>query len=260
MRRLLPPNARSWYLPALPSQGRNVRGEGGPTGKERRKDSRIKLNLPVRVVARDGDGSVWEEMTACEDVSGGGACLMLKRPVHLGQALHLSLPLPKRFRRYDINESSYRVYGLVRFVERFPTVFRVGIMFLGKHPPRGADAIPAGRFLLPNDRLPERRQFERVGVLLKLKLQTAHAPGGVAREERTLAENLGKWGAQVKTQLPVAKGEMVVVEEVDGDYQTRAEIRNVFIGPDGIVRLNLLFLDGAVPERLLPADKDNASG
>jgi hypothetical protein len=234
---------------------------GRPTGRERRKDSRIKLNLPVRVVARDAEGNVWEEMSSCEDVSGGGACVMLKHAVNLGQALHLSLPLPKRFRRYDINESSYRVYGIVRFVERFPTSFRVGLMFLGKNPPRGSEAIPAGRFLMPTDKLPERRKFERAGVLLKVKLQTADAPGGVAREEKTVAENLGKWGAQVKTQLPVAKGEMVLVEEVDGDYHTRAEIRNVFIGSDGVVRLNLLFLDGPVPERLLPpADSSNASG
>ena len=70
--------------------------------------------------------------------------------------------------------------------------------------------------------------------------------------EQTVAEDISKWGAQVRTSLPLAKGDMVRVEEVGGDYKTRAEIRNVTIGPDNHPRLHLLFLDEPAPERLLP--------
>jgi hypothetical protein len=45
---------------------------------------------------------------------------------------------------------------------------------------------------------------------------------------------------------------MVAVSESAGRYKSRAEIRNVTIGADGSVRLNLLFLDGPVPDELLP--------
>ena len=75
---------------------------------------------------------------------------------------------------------------------------------------------------------------------------------GAPNSEETTAENMSKWGALVRTALPVAKGEMVTVAEREGRYKSRAEIRNVTIGADGLVRLNLLFLDGSVPDELLP--------
>ena len=89
---------------------------------------------------------------------------------------------------------------------------------------------------------------------LSLKLGAEQAPGGVAVEERTVAEDVGQWGAQVRaTTLPVVKGAILQVEEIGGDFKTRAEVRNVSIGADGHPRLNLLFLDcphpGAAPAR-----------
>jgi hypothetical protein len=52
----------------------------------------------------------------------------------------------------------------------------------------------------------------------------------------------------------VAKGEVVVVEELGGgDFRSRAEIRNVYIGKDNVPRLNLMFLDGEAPDRLVSA-------
>jgi hypothetical protein len=89
---------------------------------------------------------------------------------------------------------------------------------------------------------------------LSLRLEAEHAPGGIAVEERTVAEDVSLWGAQVRAAtLPVLKGAILQVEEIGGDYRTRAEVRNISIGADGQPRLNLLFLDGPAPERLLPA-------
>jgi hypothetical protein len=76
-------------------------------------------------------------------------------------------------------------------------------------------------------------------------------PGGQEMEEQTIAENIGRGGAQVMTSLPVVKGDAVRLEEVDGDFQVRAEIRNIYIGSDHIPRLNLRFVDAAAPDRLL---------
>jgi len=214
------------------------------------------MKLPVRVQGRDTNGTTWEEMATCEDASAGGVGLQLKRTVVLGQVLHLSLPLPSRFRQFDLTDPSYRVYTLVRNVRPVPGGgVRIGVVFLGKFPPRGAQALPGELFLMPGDPTPvERRKFPRHIVRLSLRLEAEHAPGGVAVEERTVAEDVSQWGASVRaTSLPVVKGAILQVQEIEGDYRTRAEVRNISIGTDGHPRLNLLFLDTPAPERLLPA-------
>jgi hypothetical protein len=225
-------------------------------GAERRKQRRVPMRLPVRVQGRDADGTTWEEMTSCEDASAGGVGLVIQRPVTLGQVLHLSLPLPARLRQYDLTDASYRVYTLVRNVRPGKGGgFRIGVLFLGKHPPRGAESLTGELFLMPGDPTPvERRKFARFLARFKLRLEAEHAPGGVAVEEPTMAENVSLWGAQVKAKtLPVVKGAILNVEEIGGDFKTRAEVRNVSIGDDGQPRLNLLFLDSPAPERMLPA-------
>lgn len=227
--------------------------EGG--GAERRKQRRVPIKIPVRVQGRAPDGTTWEEMTSCEDASAGGVGLRLSRPAVLGQVLHLSLPLPARFRQYDLTDPSYRVYCLIRNVRPAPGGgVRVGLVFLGKHPPRGAQSLPGELFLMPGDPTPvERRRFPRHLVRLNVRLAAEHAPGGVAQEERTTTEVVGTWGAQVRvTRLPVVKGAIVNVEEIEGDFRTRAEVRSVSIGEDGCPRVNLMFLDHPTPERLLP--------
>jgi hypothetical protein len=209
------------------------------------------MRLPVRVQGREADGMTWEEMSNCEDASAGGVGLRLNRSVVLGQVLHLSLPLPQRFRQYDLTDPSYRVYALVRNVRPVPGGgVRIGVVFLGKHPPRGAHALPGELFLMPGDPMPaERRKFARHVARLSLRLEAENAPG----EEKTVAEDVSRWGAQVRaTTLPVVKGAILQVEEIGGDFKTRAEVRNISIGADGQPRLNLLFLDAPTPERLLP--------
>jgi hypothetical protein len=213
------------------------------------------MKMPVRVQGREPDGHTWEEISSCEDASAGGVGLLLSRSVALGQVLHLSLPLPQRFRQYDLTDPSYRTYSLVRNVRPAPGgAVRIGVVFIGKLPPRGAHALPGELYLMPGDPTPvERRRFQRRLARLSLKLGAEQAPGGVAVEERTVAEDISQQGAQVRAStLPVVKGAILLVEEIGGDFKTRAEVRNISIGADGHPRLNLLFLDLPTPERLLP--------
>jgi len=217
-------------------------------GTERRRTRRVPIKLPVRIQGRDPDGKLWEEMTTCEDASAGGVAVLLKRPVRVGQVLFLSLPLPARFRQYDITEASYRVYALVR--RRGGTPTRLGLLFLGKHPPRGAETLPTELFLMPGDPQPVGTDRHVVQVLLRLEAE--HAPGGVAQEHRTLAEKLTARSAEVKASLPVSKGSILTVKEIDGDFETRAEVRAIAIDKEGHAHLNLLFVDDPLPDRLLP--------
>ena len=206
------------------------------------------MKLAVKVQGRDPNGAKWEEMTTCEDASTGGVALILRHSCRVGQCLHLTLPLPSHFRQYDLTESSYRVYGLIR--SKGPGE-RYGLLFLGKHPPRGAESLPSGLFLMPGD--PKPLVVGKHGFEVTLYLEAEQAPGGVAQEERSIAEDVKERTAVARTtKLPVLKGAMITVAEVDGEYKTRAQVANVTIGKDGSPRLELLFLDEPVPERLLP--------
>ena len=277
------------------------------------------LAIPVRVQGFNSDGSNWEEMTSTDDISLGGAGVLLKRDVDLGQVLFLNLPLPKRLRQYDLNDASYRVYALVRGIRHQHDGHRVGVMFFGKFPPRGFHERPAARFLLPSDTLTgmpagmlrsefpsvggdrapspprsgsetpmagtqagspasattpalrptprapappvplpseapggqERRQHGRVNLFINFTLQQVDEWGAVLQEELTVADNVSKGGAHVMTTLDFLVGDIVLMQEAGGGFATRAEIRAVAKGPDGIGRLHMKFLDRVAPDRLL---------
>jgi hypothetical protein len=219
-----------------------------------RKDERMALRIPVKVDGYDASGP-WQEMTMSVDTSATGVAFTLRHEAQFGQVLMLSMPLPKRFRQYDLTDPSYRVYVVVRRVEKRGESSILGAMFLGKNPPRGFEKNPAGRYLLTQDPAPavraERRAHERREMPYNLKLSRTDPGAPGPQQEYTVAENLGKGGARVLTSLPVVKGDIVLVEEMAGPFRTRAEIRNIYIGKDHIPRLNLKFLDGEAPDRLI---------
>lgn len=227
-----------------------------PVAGERRRQRRVPIRLPVRVQARDPDGTAWEETARCEDAGADGLSLHLDRTVRVGQLLHLSLALPVHLRRHDLADSSYRVYGLVRHMARDAAAggVRVGVLFLGAQPPRDARSLPAELFLMPGQPDPvERRRHPRHCLRLALRLEAEDAPGGGARQETVETEDVSAWGAKVRAAMLAAEtGSLLRVAEQGGDFATRAEVRGVSIGPDGASRLSLRFLDRSLPERLLP--------
>jgi hypothetical protein len=195
-------------------------------------------------------------MTFCEDLSNGGASFKLKHASFPGQVLLLSLPLPKTFRQYALSDASYTTYALVRSVQREWPPARVGVMFLGKEAPKGYEENKGGRYLLPTDPRPapkERRKQKRVEVFVNLRLRVVDPAGRTLREEQTVTENLSRGGVRVMTSLPLSKGERVVVEDLAGSFRANAEIANLYIGKDGVPRLNLHFLNGGAPEALIAA-------
>jgi hypothetical protein len=217
---------------------------------ERRRQPRVPLRLPVRIQARETSGERWEAVARSADVSAGGLGLRIDRPARVGQVLHFSLPLPAKLRRYDLTDPSYRVYGLVRHFVGDGDGGRVGALFLGRQPVHEASPLPVRVGGEPSP--VERRVHPRFVVRFALHLETEDAHGAPERE-RAIAEEIGAWGALVRCAgLPVERGARLRVEEADGHFRTRAEVRDSRIGDDGLRRLNLEFLDGPVPERLLP--------
>jgi hypothetical protein len=210
------------------------------------------IKVPVRVRGREADGTTWEEVTSCVDVSLGGVSVLISHPVSTGRVLHLSLPLPAPFRQYDLVEATYRVYALVRNTRPSGSASRVGVMFLGRNPPGRGDLLPAEHYRMPGDQ-PVKRGRPR--PLLRLHLEADQAPGGVAQDEEAVAEHLAPRLALVRvTHLAVSRGSVLAVEEVGGDFRSRATVSSIVVGADGQPRLSLRMLDAPVPDRLLTPD------
>jgi len=226
---------------------------------ERRRTPRMGLSVTVRVLGHDPDGTAWEEMTATDDASYGGASFPLKHAHGVGQVFSLSLPLPRNFRRYDLTETSYKIFALVRNTRAGADGERTaGVMFVGRVPPKGYEAKPGGRYRLPDDPLAgtaaprgERRHHERLQIFVNLRLRRLGTSGTM--EEQTVTENVCRGGARVFTTLPVSAGEALTVADIDDRVATEAVVRHVFVGPDRVTRLNLHFPDLAGFDRLLQA-------
>jgi hypothetical protein len=221
-------------------------------GADRRQRRRVPIKVPVRVRGREADGTTWEELTSCVDVSLGGLAVLMSHAVSTGRVLHLSVPLPVPFRRYDLAEAIYRVYALVRNTRPSASFSRVGVVFLGRNPPGGGDLLPSEHYLMPGEHLVTR---VRPRPLLRLHLEADQAPGGVAQDEEAVAEHLAPKLVLVRvTHLAVSRGTVLAVEEVGGDFRSRAAVSSIVVGADGQPRLSLRMLDAPVPDRLLTPD------
>jgi hypothetical protein len=222
------------------------------TERDRRRQPRTSVALPVRVQGQYPDGAVWDEMTTTTVASASGVAIPLGRTVLLGQALHLSLPLPKRFRTFDLTAPTYRVYAVVASVRAGGAGGVVGVRFIGKNPPGGYTRNEAGLSLNPptTPPAPERRAAPRRDGVFFFVLKP-RGERGDRQEEATVADNLGAGGARVMTTQFFAKGEVLEVEEAGGPFRTRAAVRNAYVGEDAVWRLNLMFLDAQAPPRLL---------
>jgi hypothetical protein len=207
---------------------------------DRRQHARMSLRLPVRAQGYDPDGSPWVEMTTSADASPGGTSVELQHPVRVGQVVQLQMPLPRRFRSGDTLSPAYRVYAVVR--SRQPDG-RTGLRFLSD------DETPR----VPAPALVERRRGERRDgpVLLVVRCIAPDGELDARRGEATVADNVGPGGARVKTSLSLARGDVVWVAEAGGPFRTRAEVRNITVGRDGVARAGVMFLDARTPERIL---------
>lgn len=97
----------------------------------------------------------------------------------------------------------------------------------------------------------ERRQHPRVSLFINFTLQQVDEWGAVLQEELTVADNVSKGGAHVMSTLDFLVGDVVLMQEAGGGFATRAEIRAVAKGSDGVGRLHIKFLDRVAPDRLL---------
>lgn len=193
------------------------------------------MRIPIRVQGHDTSGKAWEELTKSLDASQSGVAFVLKRPAQVGEVLHLAMPLPRKFRAYDLEKASYKTYALVVSTSRVAAGTRVGAALLGKEaPPSHAEPPDKGA-------VGERRRGARGQLLLKVHLGFDLKDGSV-RRETTVLEDFSGQGARVQSEFDAAVGQTLEIDEAEGAFCVRAEVRGSYVGADGARRLHLRFL------------------
>lgn len=210
----------------------------GAMATKRRKDERVGIWIPVRARGHDGSGKAWEETTRSLDVSQSGVAFVVKHPVQVGHVLHLTLPLPAKFRSYDKSEATYKTYALVVSTAKVGAGTRVGAALLGREAPAAHAADPGGSVV------GERRRGKRGELLLKVHLRF-DLGGGRVKQETTVLEDFSAGGAKVQSKFEAAVGQTLEIDESEGVFCARAEVRGGYVGADGVRRLHLRFLPPA---------------
>jgi hypothetical protein len=95
----------------------------------------------------------------------------------------------------------------------------------------------------------DRRRAARYSVRSRLMLRWLEC--GDCHEELIRTEDVSRGGARLVVRMPLAEGEIVYVHGWDGSFQSRAEVKRVYIGHDGEPRLGVAFMDAEPPERVL---------
>ncbi len=243
-----------------------------PDEKNQRRRERVRLELPVRVLVREGPAEEWAEVTRVLDLTPFGARFSLARPVDRGRLVHLTLPMPRQLRCFDHIEDQYRVWALIRRISVGPAHsttglprFELGVAFVGKRPPGSFTANPATRYEIaastPSEDLwrvseqaltpytPVQRET-RLSVPVEVIIELLDERGQIEASEQTVTENISRHGAAVFTTLAVARGRFVRVRSARYTLAVLATVRGTRAGAGGIPRLHLEFLDREWPLEL----------
>lgn len=224
--------------------------------------TRLPLKLPIRVVCRESADYEWAERSRLIDVNQFGAGFTLTRPVEVGRLIHLTIPLPHSLRCFDQFEQMYSVWGLVRHVSPISsgksqeaTLFRVGVGFVGKHPPLSYEEDPSIRYeplstknghallwkLGRRHSATERRET-RLIIPLEVLVETLDENGNPSAQEYTVTETMSSLGTCVPTSLDVGVGRILKITSVIDEVSVFAAIRSREVAADGIARLGLEFI------------------
>ncbi len=241
------------------------------TKKETRRLQRFSLSLPVRVESRTNENNGWEEITRLTDISAFGAGFNLKHKVECGRLLQLTLPLPRQMRCYDYTEPQYKVWGLVRscIPRENASVDKgnaVGVAFIGKNPPPSYFDDPNRLYEishLDSDRLwsvvetltdseenimqKDLRRHSRFSIPTNVLVEKLDGDGNVISSEPTVTENISLSGAAVFSMLDAEAGDFVRVKSEQYDVSIISVVRAKRLGPDGIPRLHVEFVDRFFP-------------
>lgn len=227
---------------------------------------RLALQLPVRVHCRETPDFEWTEITRLMNVTPFGAGFTLKHPTERGRLLHMTIPMPRQLRVFDHVEDQYRVWAIVRYlrseITEKGTIFFVGVAFIGKRPPPSYEGEPWRRYevstsaferLTPGEEmldpspLEEDRDETRHSIPVDMCLELLDENGACVESEQTVTETISNQGASLFTTMQLGQGRFVRLSSERYRITVHAAIRSQSLGPDGISRIHVEFIDKEWP-------------
>jgi hypothetical protein len=225
----------------------------------------LKLTIPVHVRLYELGGTQWDEETQLTSVTPSGGGFTLSRPIEPGRLLHLSTPMPRNLRCYDVNEEMYKIWGLVRYIDAFPpddtgqTRFSIGIAFLGRNPPATFSLDPSTLYdLRPTlDRSglwvareqPRKtsankpiRQYTRFDLQTPVTLEAFNNSGKIEVREVARTENVSRRGSAVNSSLTAEPGSFIRLTSSEHHVSLLGIVRARRTAPDGTSTLHLEFV------------------
>ncbi|HXG91652.1 MAG TPA: PilZ domain-containing protein [Blastocatellia bacterium] len=220
-----------------------TKAETKTTAENRRHRERFDLILPVRITGCDAAEGKWREVAQTINVSQSGVAVSMRHRVRSGMVLHLSLPLPVRLRRHGHDEPNYKVYALVRHIERGKDGMRtVGLEFMGENPPEGYLTKPWARFRAPSWTGGERRREPRVSLSKTAQVEFLDETMRSIAQIQATVENVSRSGARLCIEKVSFDFEMVRVSSSNPEFESLAEVRDRYFGTDGLERICLRFV------------------
>jgi curved DNA-binding protein CbpA len=214
----------------------------------RRRYERFKLCVPALIAGYDSANERWQEVAKTIDVSRMGVAIHIKKRVRYGAVLHVTLPLPTKFRNHGFSEPGYNMYAIVRRVELADEGVRIaGLEFIGAHPPAGYLHKPWATFRTQKWGGPDRRREPRYDRIEPIVIEYLDESRQSLGKEVAFTENISLSGARVTVNSPPEEFELVRVISADRSFESLAAVRNQFAAGDGLERLCLQFLDNKWP-------------
>jgi hypothetical protein len=212
---------------------------------ERRKDERFRLQLPLRVHSGyDRVQTPRSVLATTADASASGISLILPQALAVGQIVRLELLAPVvRAGPYRLGGRATSAYAVVRNVEAQEDGHRMGVKFFD---------FLGSEDTVPRPRPEERRRHPRFPIPVHFIVQQISGERATLRQGLSVAEDLSRGGAQLAACFRLRQGDIVLIRETEGGFETRAEITHAAPHADGLARLHVKFLDGHCPEHVVP--------
>jgi len=215
-----------------------------------------------------GPDELWKETTCLTSVSRIEATLKLSKPSQIGRLMSLMLPMPREMRLYDLDDQIYQIVGIVQYcyastaVE--PTVYDVGLGFVGKNVPesyradpmqsyRASGAAPDGLWrIVPVNSQFKTREAARLSVPLDVTISHTNKLTRAVDKQSTAARDISATGASVVCWLGADVGDRVKFACDQYNFYAFAIVRGRKEHHNGPPTLHLEFVDARFPVEKLP--------
>lgn len=236
-------------------------------GKSTRYHERTRLEIPVEIVYRENADDAWRENTLTDEITVCGGGFALSRPVEPKRLIHLSLPMPKKFRLFDFGKDRYEVWGVIRYVRIIPVKItdrisvKVGAALVGGKPPPSFLRDPTTRYdlkpVLRNESLWDLRELPRNAgryarsaevrrdVAVKVLLETIDESGRVGESVVGLTQNVSESGMAIVVKLPTENPKYVLIKTQNKTLSLLAKVRGIHsLEAEKARRLHIEFISG----------------